>query len=150
VTPPGFIIADEPAPERRAHPQRVEEARRDLRALKALGIVVGEKVGIPPGERGHVGDRAGAGPPVEEVRFGDGFFAVIEAGARFRQHHDRVGIAEGVGSQEQAVDEIEDGGVRAEPHRERHGHCARQERPLEQRAPRVLHVVQEYAHEEVS
>jgi hypothetical protein len=68
VPPNRFLVLRERPAERRLHPERGEESRRDLEALYTFRLVASDKIHVPPVECGQIIDGVDLALPVEKVR----------------------------------------------------------------------------------
>ena len=146
---PGVPFGQESAADRRLHAERREEIRGDAEALHPFRLVAANQVDV------HQECRQALNPvalplPVEEIRRGHLLAAVLGIAGAVGQRagcgpHRGTGTAGG-----QRVDHRQDGGVRAQPERERQHDEAGEPRPLQVGSQRIFHVEAEGAHQGVS
>ena len=137
---PGVRLAEAAADERLAAERR-EERRRDREPAQLLRLPVRGEADGAEREEGRVFDGLGLALPVQIVR---------NRHARLRQAHQRVAVPdehEAVGgrvrqrAQQHLIQQAEDGGIGANPERQRQDGDEREDRLLAQRAQRVSDVL---------
>ena len=121
-----------------------EEVGRDHLAAEVLGLPSSGHVGVLPAERGQALEAAAVLLPVDEVRIGDRH--AREVRRRLAEPHQAVGIAVGQRLEENAVDDAEDGGVGADPERQRDHRDGREARVPGQHAQAVPNVLEQDPH----
>ena len=114
-----LLVGQEPAAERRLHAERREEIRGHAEALHPFRLVAANQVDVPPGECRQALNPVALALPIEEIRRGHLLAAVLGIAGAVGQQKDAVHIGERERPDDQRVDHRQDGGVRAEPERER-------------------------------
>jgi len=144
---PALLLRREGPAERRLDSQQWEEPGRHPRARDVLRLLDARQLEFPVLVRGQPLERPSGPPESLEIRSRERHLRHRQLRDPFEHHDEPSRVPIGKRSEEHAVDDAEDGGVRADPERQRQDHDEGETGRLGERPDGVAEVLGEGGHE---